>query len=332
MFAAKARKYDADGILIDGDLFDKARLDPVTLAETTLAVEATAKVCPVFVVPGNHDASSVKGGRYNVEALAAIDGVEVVRNGLIASLSTPSIKFYGCPYSAIDVNKDDVEIMRSGLDPDDHNVLFFHNSVVGCRHLAWVCDDGVGAEELCEGWDDVISGHFHTKQKFGGCGRYLGAPMQHNFSDVGERRGFYVVTFDRGAKTRFKFVDTKLPTFHDVEWGDVNVEGTPDGVVEGDYVRVTVEATSGEWSMIRPELEAIFETWSLAGINGVPRFKPVYHHETRGVDVDSIVGASVEELSERYVKSNDVVIGDLDEPTLIKMGKLIMSEARSRDD
>lgn len=326
---AKAAKYEADGIIINGDLFDKAMLDPVTLTETALALERLAGIVKVYILPGNHDAASVRGGRYNVEALAAIEGVKVLSTGDYIG-AHPWLRMYACPYASIEANMESVKEMRASLEDDVHNVLLFHNSVIGCKHLAWLCDDGVDADELCEGWDEVISGHFHTRQKFGACGRYLGAPMQHHFGDVGERRGFWAVRFTEGAETKYTFIPTRLPEFHKVIGHDM--ASIPD-VSEGDYVRLVVECTNADWKMIEPEAQKTVDALREMGVHAHHKHKPVYHHTERDLTSDDIDSQtlSLDEMVSRYVKSADVVIGDLDVDIIRTLGKQFLDEARAEE-
>jgi DNA repair exonuclease SbcCD nuclease subunit len=321
----KAAKYDAHGVIITGDLFDKATLDPVTLTETVLALERLAGIVPTWVLPGNHDAATTRGGRYNVEALAAIEGVTVLRDGDVIGVD-PWLRLYACPYASIQQNMESVKKMRAELDKRTHNVLLFHNSVVGCKHLAWLCDDGVEADELCEGWDEVISGHFHTKQRFGRCGRYLGAPMQHHFGDVDERRGFFAVSFQRGADTKYTFIPTRLPQFHKIS--GYRVEDVPP-VDEGDYVRLVIECTTADWKMIEPEALHTVEALKAMGVRAHYRHKPVYHHHERDLTSDDMDSLSMEEMTSKYVKSADVVLGELDPGILLELGRQFLAEARA---
>lgn len=323
---AKADKFKADALFINGDLFDKAMLDPVTLSEAAHALQRIASRLAIFILPGNHDAASIRGGRFNVEALAAIDGVTVLTDGAVVGIE-PWLRIHACPYGAAEQNMESVARMRASLDTSAHNVLLFHNAVLGCRHLAWLCDDGVDADALCDGWDEVISGHFHTKQKFGPCGRYLGAPMQHHFGDVGERRGFFAVTFKQGEETRYKFIPSHLPEFHKVIGHKAS--DVPDDIHEGDYVKMVIECTSADWKMLEPEAQATVEQLRKDGIKAHYKHKPIYHHQERDLTSDSMDDLSMEEMVSRYVKSSDVVLGDLSPDILRTLGRQFLDEARA---
>jgi DNA repair exonuclease SbcCD nuclease subunit len=326
LLEAKAKKYRAAGVMINGDLLDKYVVDGVTLSETTKCVAELAAEVPVYILGGNHEASSVRGGRFNVEALAELPGVTVFSRPGLTSIGPKWLDIYACPFAAIEENRASVNAMRQSLKSKRKNVLLFHNSVVGCRHLAWVCDDGIGADELCEGWDDVIAGHFHTRQKFGACGRYLGAPMQHSFGDRDDRRGIYAVKFTKDASTKFTFIPSEQPEFHVIEnsWKVGDVDGL---ARKGDYVRFEIESTSSEWKIIEPEAAATVETLKSRGVHAQYRHKPIYHHTVRVASSDAMEGMSGPELISGYVDSPEVVVGDLDIEILKTLGRELYEEA-----
>jgi len=60
-------------------------------------------------------------------------------------------------------------------------------------------------------FDLILLGHFHQHQTVAGKIVYVGAPLQHKFSDVGERRGFILLN---EKKKTWKHVALKgLPKF-----------------------------------------------------------------------------------------------------------------------
>ena len=65
-FGRIAGKVYAEDFWVLGDLFDHGKVDAVTLAETAKAMASfPTRVC---LLPGNHDAHTVVGGRFNLEA------------------------------------------------------------------------------------------------------------------------------------------------------------------------------------------------------------------------------------------------------------------------
>jgi DNA repair exonuclease SbcCD nuclease subunit len=163
------------GAFLNGDTFDKSKPDPVTLVETIGAIRELARIVPVYILPGNHDAcNSLKGERFNVELFDHIgDDVDITYMETGSPVHLGDVTFWPIEFMPASETMARVKEMRDRVNSPTYvkagatNVLLFHNAVVGCQHLSWVCDDGILAEELCEGWDYVIGGHFHTHQDFG---------------------------------------------------------------------------------------------------------------------------------------------------------------------
>lgn len=321
---AEAIERRVDGIKVLGDLFDKAHLDPVTLAETAGIIKRAAEVCPVFILPGNHDASTTRGGRYNVEALSAIPNV-VYMGAEPFYFEVDWLRFWPVPYAGIEDNKATLAAYRKALKKDKRaqHVCLFHNNVYGCKHLAWVCDDGIDADELCEGFDLVLAGHFHTHQKFGDNGMYLGAPMQHSFSDCGERRGFWHITYIKGAGPDMEFIETDLPRFYKL----LKLQA-PKRASEGDYVRYEIEATHADWEAMRHGAQELVGVLRDSGIHASYKHKAIYHHEERLVTSGEMESLSMDEMVSKYIGAKDVVTGSMDRELLLMLGRQFMEEAR----
>lgn len=85
----------------------------------------------------------------------------------------------------------------------------------------------------------VILGHFHKHQKLGKNIWYSGAPLQHNFGDCGEPRGFVRVrsAFENGEfNLKVEHIEIPgLPKFHQGEGKDFNFQD----INKQDYYKVT---------------------------------------------------------------------------------------------
>jgi DNA repair exonuclease SbcCD nuclease subunit len=82
----------------------------------------------------------------------------------------------------------------------------------------------------------VYAGHFHFPQTYGNV-TYLGSPFQHNFGDVGNRRGYYI--WDNGNLNFVEF--TKAPKFVIIKTSD---EISPDNV-RGNIVKLIFDRDYG---------------------------------------------------------------------------------------
>jgi DNA repair exonuclease SbcCD nuclease subunit len=266
-----AESEDVDGIYVLGDLFDKAKVDPVTMTATVRAITSLPR--PVFLLAGNHDSNTTYGGRFMVEALGAMDheNITYIKTGDVLK-PTEWLSFHPLSFASNAKSRAGLAEIKTRLVEDSQNVLLLHHSIVGCKHLGWVCDDGLVADEVVEGFDRVYTGHFHETQKFGedGRGMYLGSPMHHEYGDNGRSAPYWIVTFREGKKTKHKMVEAPLPRFHYVHHPD----GIPESARPGDYLRWVANATSEEWAVLQPIIQQEVEEARRLGYHASFKNKP----------------------------------------------------------
>jgi DNA repair exonuclease SbcCD nuclease subunit len=320
---SKAEECGAESTFILGDTFDRSLVDAVTLTHTTSAIVGTK--IPMYILAGNHDANSIRGGRFVVEAFGAMEH-DLVRY-LNEDISPRSwLNFVSMPFATISEAENRIKKAKKRINKKIINVLLFHNSVLGCDHLEWTCDDGLDSKLLTTGFDYAFGGHFHEHQIFGkkNNGMYVGAPMHHNFGDRNRKAGFWIVDFYKTGEMKREFVEGGAPKFHVTEKLEVDKIWNV-----GDYVRVEVEATHHDWITIRPEVKMFCDRISSQGIRASYKHKPIYHHKKRLSSVSKKTeSVTIEGAMEEYVTSSGIVIGGLNKKRLKKIGNEILQEAR----
>jgi len=324
---ASATKHKAKAIIVVGDIFDRSLVDAVTLTAATGALSRAP--VPVYILPGNHDASSVKGGRFTVEAFGEMNNpnLHVIRG----QFELANIDFYAFPFQPVKETQIDMALIQEKLVDDGRpKVMLFHNSVLGCDHLDWTCDDGLDPDEICDGYDLVVGGHFHQYQEFGSCGMYVGAPMAHNFGDKGKDSGYWLIDINRKSKKYTKkFIPGGAPDFHVIE--SPGAEGNPADMGKvwnkGDYVRMETTCTNAEWVQIEPNAMKIRDHHIKNGVNVTLKHKPVYKHEKRLVKASAGAKLSLTTAIGEYVK--DTSTEGLDAKKLKSIGKEILATVRS---
>jgi DNA repair exonuclease SbcCD nuclease subunit len=327
-----AEENDIENIFALGDIFDKRLLDGVTLTHT---IEAIRKLHGVkYVGAGNHEASSTRGGRFNVEVFRTL-GDKTIRYMEPGHIQVaPWLRFYWVPFATPEENLKTIKEFQAGLESAAKNVLLIHNSVKGCTHGGWECDDGLDPEEIEEGFDCVLAGHFHDPQDFGRVGMYLGSPMQLNYGDAGMERGFWDIEFFEDGEIKKQFVETSCSKFHVVPTNGIpqtrklhDPEDDPlKDVLAGDYVRFVVEATPTEWIAIRPKVrEAVTKIGEKHRVHASFIHRPIIETTARlEKDARSI---SYEELVERYRKAT--APDDLDPEWLAEIGREALDAAKT---
>lgn len=312
-------------IVVIGDLFDKRLVDAMTI---THVVEAISRhPTPLYIIPGNHDAiDPVRGEFYMTEVFKALG-----HNNLCVFDSVSTIHLFGCnhhfvPFGSVENNREEIR----QLPKSKNDILYFHNNVVGAKVGSWMCEVGLGTEEL-SGFGKVFAGHFHKSQPIGDNGMYVGSPMQLHYGEEGNECGCWLVEFDDGCVKSVKKLAIDSPTFHTCVFSFDEFKNESFKISIGDkikqevdaenYYHVIVEATYPDWLLIQPEMKA----WMNLNMNFGNKLrlshKPLYHHKNR---IETSDEASkripIRQLIAKYPTLSSVVTGDLDVNKLKKIG------------
>lgn len=293
-----SEKEEVDYMMLLGDTFHKSLLDPITLKYSMEALDILSRHCYVNILGGNHESSSKVGDRrYIPEAFNEIKTLDVHYIDESEVFKVDNIVFYFLPWSPLSFYREKLKELvceRDKTYKKFKNVLLTHQSVLGCEQSGWLCDHGVSSQELCNGWDYVFAGHFHDQQTFGKNGMYVGAPMQHSFSDVGSDRGVVIVDFSSKKIEPYK-INIESPKFH--------IEDAKDGwnvsdVKNGDYLRIDLNCTNAELVHAKEIITKNVHSCN-KDVKLTISHKPIYHHEDRL----ELIGQEKEgEILSKYIK------------------------------
>lgn len=197
-------------VFIVGDLFDRQHPDAPTLIATSAALMRLKAVAPVSILPGNHDAVGKDGKMYSLQLFEELrtDGIEILPYG---SFELGGVNIHSVPWLPTERARKRISALKQQRD-NGYNILLIHQDIVGAKwDSGMLSDEGLDPDETTDGWDLTLSGHYHTPQKFGSCGRYLGSPLDLRFGDEKvQERGFWV--FDTETQ-KFWMEPTKYPRF-----------------------------------------------------------------------------------------------------------------------
>lgn len=228
-----ARAADVDGVLIAGDLYDRALppVDAVRLASEALA--RLAEAAPVVAISGNHDSAARLG--FGAELLARA-GVHVRTDPRSAAspIALGDGSVYAVPYLEPD-------LVREAMDLEERShaaamgaamgriradvaargsgpvVVMAHAFVAGGMPSESERDLAVGGAvnvpaAVYDGVDYVALGHLHGPQVVGGgLGRYAGSPLAFSFSEAGQAKSVAVVDATAGALPLVELLPTPVP-------------------------------------------------------------------------------------------------------------------------
>jgi DNA repair exonuclease SbcCD nuclease subunit len=287
--------HEVDAVMILGDLFDRSSVDAVTLAHTVGAIRSIPQ--KVFILPGNHESSSVSGQRFSVEVFNSIGHdnlycfTSTELKGIACCYSEGSwLRFWPVPYSTIDFALDKIKSYQKSIKFNSDgfcDVLLLHHNINGCSHLGWVCDDGLDSSEICEEFDFVLSGHFHNHQVFGpdDIGMYVGSPMHHDFGDAWSEKYSWIVEFNRGERPLVIPIENKItPKFYKISLNDklepLNGKELkyPD-FEKGDFLRYEIFSSLEKWIELKPKIIAFCDKFE--GINISYKHKMIRKYKSR---------------------------------------------------
>ncbi len=226
-----------DGILIAGDVYDKA-VPPTEAVELfdQFLVSIAKREIPAFIISGNHDSPErlAFGNR-----LIDVSGIHLssVYDGSAAQYCLQDeygeVSLFMLPFlkptavrrffpdkdivSYTDAMCAAVEQMQ--IDPSRRNILVSHQFVTGAERSNSE-DVSVGGMDnvdasVFDGFDYVALGHIHTPQNLDSCRiRYAGTPLKYSFSEAS--RGKSVTVVELGSKGALEVRDIPLTPRHDM--------------------------------------------------------------------------------------------------------------------
>ncbi|MDW5598691.1 exonuclease SbcCD subunit D [Conexibacter stalactiti] len=237
---AAAREAEVDGILLAGDLYDRALppVDAVRLASEALA--RLAEVAPVVVISGNHDSAARLGFGAELLTRARVHvATDPARIG--AAVEVGGALVYPLPYLEPDLVREPLgveershaavteaamarvraDVARRGA-AGAPVIVMAHAFVAGAAGSESERDLAVGGAAhvppgVFAGADYVALGHLHGPQVVGGgAGRYAGSPLAFSFSEATQRKSVAVVEVPGGASggsgaTSVELLPTPIP-------------------------------------------------------------------------------------------------------------------------
>jgi len=293
-----AQAHKVEYIVLLGDIFHQRLLDALTLKTGVSALRRLWGKATTVIIPGDHDAYDAEARHYTIDVLE-----HGVISGWWQPLGSPR-RFYAMPYMPEASARQFLADVPAREKAE--SILLMHQTVLGAQAGAWTAEQGLRPEELAEWWA-VLSGHFHTSQDFLPTNRYwyLGAPMQHNFGDGGEVRGFWDVEID-AVGLRRTLVPVRAPQFHTLEQraGTANAafDLSPAGYA-GDYLRLIMSVSGGLSSELESKMDAQVQELCDGGVRGVKVSWQVdqIEQKRRLQSVDSTAVLNLSEVLKDYV-------------------------------
>lgn len=209
-----AHEESCDAILFSGDLFHVPKIDAVTM-DLTATLLRLSKI-PIIMIPGNHDEASKMSRFHTLRSLHGSAGCVVLDRREGQTTTIAGTKISGIPYTTNP--KRFLDCLRGVYGS---TVVLCHTGFAGATAgFDYIADMKNFVQPGKLGLKDskiqlLIAGHFHQPQLMspgdgyeshkvseiytpksyaGGSILIPGAPVHHNFGDVGSRRGSWTLS------------------------------------------------------------------------------------------------------------------------------------------
>lgn len=300
----------AKALFILGDLFDRSKVDPITLKETVKQIVKSS--VKTFILPGNHDAS---GDKFIVEAFGEIGNkrIKLIGNG-DKPIKYGNIYFHSVSYRSIEDTEKAIKKIR--LKKSGKNILLLHTSIVGAEYCGCACGDGV-KQKFLKRFDFVLSGHFHNTHKFSDNGLYVGTPFRTSYGEKDFSTGVWNIDFD---KDKFEYVEIDCPNFYTFDLDKID----DSKLKKNDFVRINVKCKTYEFASKENEVKNLISKYIENGIRAEYKHIPTTETDNRlGIDLSKKLNYS--SIIKKYVELNNTGINS---KLLINYGKKIIKEAK----
>lgn len=218
-------------------------------------------------------------------------------------------------------------------DSNDFNILVFHGTV---KHSLFTngttAQHGIDSKLIDKSKYDLVLGgdnhHYQELKLHNTTGYYVGAPMQHNWGDAEDTRGFLFCEFD--GKPRVSRIHTKYPTFNKVDaqislYEDIfklfdnNAECWKDSIID-----LSISSSNKILDMIQPHdlADKLNQEYKLRAID----VHLMYSNEELKQPVSAIILSDNDEWADYVAKHS--VNTSLDVNKIIELGNKYIEESK----
>lgn len=136
------------------------------------------------------------------------------------------------------INKENEEQCHEFIKNTDASIICGHLELNGYEVLRGVKFDGGMDDNILRKFDRVLSGHFHQRHRKNNV-HYLGTPYQITFSDLYEKKGFYIYDTETDE---LDFIENDRRMFLSIEYTDETYDTTSDlSEYENKYIKLFVK-------------------------------------------------------------------------------------------
>lgn len=244
----KAEKRGCTAFLHGGDLtHNRKQMANEAWARVAQFMRKMSQRIPTWVLEGNHDMSASGDGTSTVGAL----------DGFITAVAAPRVTTIGnCKVGWIPYAEDPEQVREFAdtLSRKGARILIAHLGLgdprfAKCVPIDYETPGRIQVTDLFpDRFEQVFLGHYHTAHEILPNVRYMGSPLQLDFKERGEVKGFWTFDTDTGE---VEFVEnTDSPKFHEMTANQAIAQLAHGEIPKTDFVWVR-DAQRGDAEALR---------------------------------------------------------------------------------
>jgi DNA repair exonuclease SbcCD nuclease subunit len=228
-----AIERNVDMVLFLGDLYHlKNNADSQVIKIISSGLMNLAQVAPVLIVPGNHDYRMWSSEPALLEIISELgEAITILEKGWYEDI------FYVHPYTR---RMKEAEEVIKNLEVPEGSIFLGHQDVKGVNYGGFVVEHGLDADVLSKKFKMSFIGHCHDAFIIRDNVISIGAPMQHNFNDIGQVRGWWLWDLESNKLEQHR--NDFSPEFWDWYYGKDKLKDSIANL-DRDFFRVTIEGT-----------------------------------------------------------------------------------------
>lgn len=207
------------------------------MATSSILSELQGLDVQLYVIAGNHDFADKNGFIHSLSPLVGWPNVHVITGSILDG----SLMIKGFPPIAfLSYTENQAQLNHDLLSSPSQSLVFMHQGVSGVE----VNSKGFTLNEILQpamiGSNilHTFSGHYHSYKRVTTNLTIPGAPMQHNWGDRGDERGFLEVLLDGDTLHIKRVLNTNCPKFVECELDNIS-----SSIVNDNFVRVVSSDT-----------------------------------------------------------------------------------------
>lgn len=178
-----------------GDTYDDRNTINIDVNNVAIDVfEELSSIVPVYMLNGNHDLSmKTNNGNTSIRSLGLINNMKIIKEPTMLTFMPSKVNCIAIPYLG------DMKLENQYLNENTGTPFALMHTELEKMKMdnGTVITSGVNSDKFK---GKIFAGHIHKRQENGNC-IYVGSPYHMTKSDVGNKKGIYLLNVKTGQLT-----------------------------------------------------------------------------------------------------------------------------------